>query len=168
VKLTPARPTIDRISAISGGTVSSESDELRLVIVTQRATFTLTPWNGNIRMVVDCSPKLTQDEVDGICKEVRYGIIGTLAAPVGRNLKISHFFIISNGFRTLLGNFASRVVAAPRALSKQPNQSTGHNCNYNEIEPRPSVFHRPLNLYSSTIMQDNTLPVRRASAGQRY
>ena len=76
VKLTPTGHAIDRISTISGGTVSSESDELRLVIVTQRATFTLTPWNGNIRMLVDCSPKLTQDEVDGICKEVRYGIIG--------------------------------------------------------------------------------------------
>jgi len=76
VTLVPPKHAIERLSAISGGTVSAETEDLGLVITTPHATFTVVHWNGNIRMLVNCTSKLTQESVDAICKEIRYSIIG--------------------------------------------------------------------------------------------
>jgi hypothetical protein len=46
------------------------------VIMTKRGEFELTHTNGNVRMTIRNTPDLTQYDVDCVCKEVRYCVLG--------------------------------------------------------------------------------------------
>ena len=77
MKLAPAADMMEKLASAMLGTVVTPSDPFMIAIATKNATFELGHWNGGIRMTVcDASAELTQDEVDCMCKEVRYIILG--------------------------------------------------------------------------------------------
>lgn len=155
MKLTPTPDMVERLATAMHATIITPTDPFTVAIATKHAKFELGHWNGGIRMTVEAtSAELTQDEVDCMCKEVRYGIIGRKWVRVfqfGHNrtaAQISDEELVSLSRKTaswchIRGGAMQIRASCPncgiRNVHAMPMNTTHHTCGPKRVRERGTI-----------------------------